>query len=276
MELQKAIALVPGASRSIGRAIARKLNSLGVTLILPWFNDWPEDAKSLQREFGGKKSPHLLLEIDLRNKQEIAAMADSITNRFGRLNILINNIERGGMPVVHGSYNREVNQDQWQLELETTLQAKWYLFDACLPLLQKAESAAVVNISSIAGIVGRSGPASFLFNDGYAAANRGISSLTETWARLGAPHIRVNELMLGLIDSRHGKNTRGWELLPDDIKTEILDHTLLGRTGTAEEVAEAVIYLVRDANFMSGSVLRLDGGYCLGGDTTGKLPQGVL
>lgn len=276
MEMQNAKVVLPGASRSIGRTIARKLAAQGAILILPWFADWPDDAASLQEEFGGEDSPHLLLEVDLRDSSQVAGMAATIHQRFGSLEVLINNIERGGMPVVHGSYHKEVNKNQWQLEMETTLQAKWLLFDACLPLLQKADSAAVVNISSIAGLVGRSGPASYLFNDGFAAANRGIASMTETWARIGAPNIRVNELMLGLVDGRHGKDTRGWQLLPDAVKNELLEHTLLERTGTPEEVASAVLFLIRDAGFMSGSVLRLDGGYCLGAEKTAPLPKGIL
>ena len=117
-------------------------------------------------------------------------MATAVEKKVGALHILINNIERGGMPVVHGSYDRDVNCDQWQLELNTTLLAKKLIFEACLPLLKKAEQASVINISSIAGLTGRIGPAGLIFSDGYAAANRGIASLTETWARIGAPSVR--------------------------------------------------------------------------------------
>jgi 3-oxoacyl-[acyl-carrier protein] reductase len=276
MDIQKSKALIPGATRPVGRAIARKLAEQGATLILPWIDDWPEDAESLQEEFGQSHSPHLLVQVDLLDGQQVVDLIAQIDSAFGSLDILINNIERGGMPVLHGSYHRRVNRKQWQLEMDTTLQAKWRLFDGCLPLLQRVDTAAVVNISSIAGLVGRSGPAAKLFNDGYAAANRGISSLTETWARLGSPDIRVNELMLGLIDSRHGENTRGWELLTEAEQQELLDHTLLGRTGKPEDVAKAVLYLVRDAAFMSGSILRLDGGYILGGDTARTMPAGFL
>ena len=117
---------------------------------------------------------------------------------FGKEDILINNIERGGWPVVHGPYTT----DQWDLELTTTLKAKRWVFDAALPHLKASGDGLVINISSIAAVSGRSGPAGLLFNDGYAAANRGVGVLTETWARLGAPSIRVNELMLGLIEHR--------------------------------------------------------------------------
>ena len=115
-----------------------------------------------------------------------------------------------------------------------------------------------------------------VFNDGYAAANRGISLLTETWARMGAPRVRVNEIMLGFVETRHAQSTRGWSLLTPEQKKALLDHTLLQRTGTIDDVVKAVLFIIKDAPFMTGSVLRLDGGYVLGGDKVGEMPKGVV
>ncbi|RWX48469.1 3-oxoacyl-[acyl-carrier protein] reductase, partial [Candidatus Electrothrix marina] len=265
MKIQGKNALVLGASRGIGRAIALKLASEGMRLILPWF-DWPDSCREMEAEFAEMDAGHITLEVDLRNPVAIGEMVDRLQAEFGSLHVLVNNVERGGMPVVHGSYNRPVNAEQWQLEVETTLHAKWFVFNQCLSLLRQAEQAAVVNISSVAAVTGRSGPAGLLFNDGYAAASRGITSLTETWARLGAPTLRVNELMLGLVDQRHGPGTRGWELLSEAEREQLLEHTLLGRTGTPDEVARAVLFLIRDADFMTGSCLRMDGGFVLGSE----------
>lgn len=259
-----------GASRSIGRAVARKLAAEGARLILPWF-DWPESVQEMKEEF----ADHLTLQADLRCPEEVQTLARRIKEECGCLHILINNIERGGMPTVHGSYDRPVNSGQWQLELETTLRAKQLVFDCCLPLLRQAGQAAVVNISSIAAVTGRSGPAGLLFSDGYAAANRGVSSLTETWARLGASSIRVNELMLGLFDGRHGPGTRGWGLLKPTAQEQLLNHTLLRRSGSPDEAAEAVLFLLQAA-FMTGAVLRLDGGFVLGCEQVPDMPEGVL
>ena len=100
--------------------------------------------------------------------------------------------------------------------------------------------------------------------------------LTETWARIGAPNVRVNEIMLGIIETRHGKKTRGWELLTDEQKKAIVDHTLCGRTGTIDDVVKAVLFLVKDAPFMTGSIIRLDGGYVLGCDKVAPMPVGVV
>lgn len=273
MEIAGKRALVLGASRGIGLAIARMLADQRVRLALPWF-DWPEAAEAMAKEFG--EDDHLTLRCDLRQPVEVATLVATIEQRFGGLDILINNIERGGMPVLHGSYRHPINHEQWQLEMETTLHAKWLVFDQALPLLRQSPQAAVVNISSIAAITGRSGAAGLLFNDGYAAANRGIGSLTETWARLAAPTIRVNELMLGLIDQRHGPGTRGWGLLSMEQQRLLMAHTPLGRTGSPEEVARAVLFLLRDADFMTGATLRLDGGYVLGGDQPAAMPKGIL
>ena len=149
--------------------------------------------------------------------------------------------------------------------MATTLRAKQWVFEHALPHLKNSGAGAVINFSSIAGTVGRSGPASLLFNEGYSAASRGTSLFTETWARLGAPEVRVNEIVLGVVDTRHGKDTRGWSLLNQDQKQAIIDHTLLGRTGTVADVVQAVLFILKDAPFMTGGTLRIDGGIHPGG-----------
>lgn len=275
MKIRGKIALVAGATRGIGLAIARKLAAGGARLIMPWF-DWPEDAQAVAAEFARRSPEHLLLRTDLRDRDDVAKLLQTVRRTCGCLHILVNNIERGGMPVIHGSYAREINREQWRLEMDTTLLAKRLLFEAALPLLREAGQATVINISSIAALVGRAGPAGLVFSDGYAAANRGISSLTATWARIGAPTITVNELMLGLFDTRHGKGTRGWQALTPVHRKCLLAHTLLGRTGRPEEAARAALFLIREAEYMTGSVLRLDGGYVLGGEGVPEMPGGIL
>lgn len=271
MNLTGKVALVLGAIKGIGKGVGLALAEHGVKVALNYF-DWEEELPGLRKKFAGTGQEHLIVQTNLLEVEKIPELIQKVVDRFGRLDILINNIERGGWPIVHGSYVPE----QWDLEMETTLRAKRWVFDAALPHLNATGDGVVINFSSIAAIVGRSGPAGLVFNDGYAAANRGISILTETWARMGAPRVRVNEIMLGFVESRHARETRGWRLLSADQKKALLDHTLLHRTGKIEDVVKAVLFVIRDAPFMTGSVLRLDGGYVLGGDKVGKMPKGVV
>jgi len=271
MELNGKVALVLGAIKGIGKGIGLALASQGVRVALNYY-DWEEELENLKSDFAGTGGQHLIIKTDLLDTEKIKDLIRQVIGRFGRLDILINNIERGGWPVVHGPYVTE----QWDLEMETSLRAKRWVFDCALPHLKTSGDGVVVNFSSIAAIVGRSGPAGLIFNDGYAAANRGVSLLTETWARMGAPRVRVNEIMLGLVATRHAEKTRGWSLLTDTAKKAIVDHTLLQRTGTVSDVVKAVLFIIKDAPFMTGSVLRLDGGYVLGGEKVGKMPEGVL
>ena len=267
MEIKDKVALVLGAVKGIGKGIGLALAREGAKVALNYF-DWEESLDELKKDFAKTGQDHLIIRTNLLKTDDIPGLTKNVIDRFGRLDILINNIERGGWPVVHGPYVRE----QWDLEMATTLRAKRWTFESALPHLKASGDGVVINLSSIAGIVGRSGPASYIFNEGYAAANRGISLLNETWARTGAPEVRVNEIMLGFIATRHGAKTRGWGLLSYEQKAALYDHTLLGRTGTIDDVVKAVIFIIKDAPFMTGSVLRLDGGYILGGDKVVPIP----
>lgn len=271
MELKNKVALVLGAVKGIGKGIGLALAEQGVKTVLTR-HDWEESFDEMEKDFAAIGTDHLITEIDLLETGQIPGLIKQVIKRFGRLDILINNIERGGWPVVHGHYI----QDQWDLEMATTLRAKRWVFESALPFLKESGNGAVINFSSIAAIVGRSGPAQCIFNDGYAAASRAVSLLTETWARMAAPQVRVNEIMLGITDTRHARNTRGWGLLTDEQKQAIIDHTLLARTGTVEDVVKAVLFVLKDAPFMTGSTLRIDGGYVIGGENVGPMPKGVV
>lgn len=271
MELNGKTALVTGAVKGIGKGIGLALAREGVRTALTYY-DWEESLPEMKADFADTGAAHLILRANLLETDTIPGLIQQVVERFGGLDILITNIERGGWPVVHGPYVPE----QWDLEMATTLRAKHWLFEAALPHLRGAGDSAVINFSSIAGLVGRSGPASYVFNEGYSTASRGVSLLTETWARRGAPEVRVNEIMLGFFETRHGPGTRGWGLLSEEQRRQIVDHTLLGRTGTIDDVVRTVLFLLRDAAFMTGSVLRIDGGYVLGGEAVAPMPKGVV
>jgi 3-oxoacyl-[acyl-carrier protein] reductase len=271
MQLNDKVALVLGSVKGIGRAVGLDRAGAGAKVVYTYW-DWPESLASLEADVAALGRENWIVRINLLDTRAIGNLVGEIIGRFGRLDILINNIERGGWPIVHGPYTEE----QWDLELATTLKSKQWVFNATLPFLKRSGDGVAINFSSVAGLVGRSGPASQLFNEGYAAANRGISMLTETWARLGAPEVRVNEIMLGIFETRHARNTRGWELLTEAQKQAIIEHTLLRRTGRLDDVVQAVRFIIEDAPFMTGSVLRLDGGYVLGGEKIAPMPKGVV
>lgn len=275
MPLQNKTVLIPGATRPIGRSIAKKFGQQRATLVLPVF-DWPASISEMEEEFKGLGFDYHLLQADLQQEADAASVAKLILETTGKLDYLINNIERGGMPVVHGSYLQPHNAGQWDLEIDTTLKAKWLLFHHCLPLMKNNRGGSVLNISSIAGITGRSGPGAVFFNDGYSAANRGVDSFTELWAREAAPDIRVNGLVLGLIETRHGEKTRGWAALSEIEKRALHDHILLHRTGKVDEVSETAYFLSVQASYMTGAIIKMDGGYTLGGTEVPPMPKGIL
>lgn len=271
MKLAGKVALVLGGAKGIGREICFYLAGQGVSVATTYW-DWPEESASLVEELTRTGGDHLTVAADLRETEEVTALFGVIQRKYGRLDILINNIERGGMPVVHGEYTSE----QWELELATTLKAKRWVFNHALSLLKASGEGVVVNITSIAGLVGRCGPAGLIFNDGYSAANRGVGLLTESWARTGAPEVRVNELMLGFFETRHAQGTRGWDLLSEEQQRAITDHILLERTGRSDEILKAVRFLLSDADYLTGATLRLDGGYVLGGEKVPAMPPGIV
>ncbi|MBW1649320.1 MAG: SDR family oxidoreductase [Deltaproteobacteria bacterium] len=260
-------ALVLGGIKGIGKKIAIALAKQKVKVAINYY-DWEESLDALKKDINQVSNQHLILKTDLRKTENIPALIKKVISNFGGLDILINNIERGGWPIVHGDYT----QNQWDMEFETTVRAKQWIFKEALPHLKASGDGAVINFSSIAGIIGRTGPASLIFNDGYAAANRGISILTETWAKLGAPEVKVNEIMLGFFETRHGEKTRGWELLTEKQKQDIKEHTLLKRYGKIKDIVKTVLFFIKDAPFITGSIIKLDGGYTIGGEKIYPMP----
>lgn len=271
MQTKGKVAIITGAIKGIGLEIAKAFAKDGIFCVLTYY-DWQEHLNAMHETMSAIGTPFHAIEVDLTKPDAATIVVGEAISHFGRLDILVNNIERGGWPVVHGRYTEK----QWELEFATTVTAKWRLYQASLAHLKESKNGIVINISSVAGIVGRSGSASLVFPDCYSLANRAVSSLTETWAREAAPEVRINELMLGFVDTRHAKNTRGWSILTDEQKQALIDHILLKRTGLPEEVAKAAMFLVKDADYMTGSTLRLDGGYVLGGEQVLSLPDGVV
>ena len=267
MKNNKKVAIVLGAIKGIGKEIAMSLLKQEINIAISYY-DWEESLEDLKKDI--KKKNCIIEKVDLRSFKETQNFIKKIIKQYGKIDILINNIERGGWPIVHGKYTDE----QWNIETETTLKAKWNVFEAVFPYIKKSDDGIIINISSIAGIVGRSGPASHIFNDCYSALNRSVSMFTENWAKRCAPNVRVNEIMIGFFETRHGKNTRGWGLLSKKQKKNLIDHTLLKRMGTFDDIIKAIHFLIYDAPFMTGSIIKLDGGYTFGSNKVCDMPLG--
>ncbi len=265
------VALITGSIRGIGLEIASSFAQKGLRLVLTYY-DWLDDLEGMRRKMDQAGADYRAVSVDLRRKDHAEKAVKTAIEEFGRIDILVNNIERGGWPVVHGQYTPE----QWELEFHTTVTAKWHLFNAALPFLKRNRGATVINITSISGMIGRTGPAGLVFNDCYSLSNRAMGLLTEQWARMGAPEVRVNELVLGFFETRHGPGTRGWDILTREQREDILEHTLLRRMGRLEDIVKAVDFLVFDASFVTGTRLVLDGGYSLGGEKVPPMPKGVV
>jgi len=117
------VALVLGAIKGIGKGIGLALANEGVKVALTYF-DWEESLDEMKNDFAQIGTEHLVVRVNLLKTSKIQALIQNVKEHFGRLDILINNIERGGWPIVHGPYVKE----QWDLEMETTLRAKrWVL-----------------------------------------------------------------------------------------------------------------------------------------------------
>ena len=255
MRLEGAVALVTGSSKGIGRAIALTLAQHGAKVVLS-YHDRENHAQITRDLFDQTPLDYLLIKRNLVCPESATQLVRQTVDHYGQLDILVNNLERGGWPIIHG----ELSQEQWDLEVDTTLKTKFLCYRAAQPYLRQSPHGCILNISSIAALTGGRHLYRHLFADAYAAASAGVPILTQNWAREMAPTTRVNCLMLGLIETRHGPQTLGWRTLEPDMRARLQEQSLLNRLGTVEDVAQAALFLIRDAEFMTGQTVTLDGG----------------
>ena len=228
-------ALVTGASRGIGRAIALELASAGASVVVG-YRSGKDEAEAVAEEAGGRA-----VQADVSDTDEAARLvADA-----GEPDVLVNNagLTRDGL------LPRMPDED-WRDVIETNLSSVFYTCRAAVRPMMKRRAGAIVNISSVVGLHGNPGQTN------YAASKAGIIGLTKALAReLGSRSVRANVIAPGYITSR----------LTDEISEEMrslmLQNTPLGRLGDPEDVAGAVRFLCSDAaKFITGEVLLVDGG----------------
>jgi 3-oxoacyl-[acyl-carrier protein] reductase len=228
-------ALVTGASRGIGRAIATELAEAGASVVVG-YNSGREEAEELASEVGGRA-----VQADVSS----AVDAKRLVEDAGELDILVNNagITRDGLLA-------RMPDDDWRAVLETNLSSVFYTCRAACRPMMKRRAGAIVNISSIVGVHGNPGQTN------YAAAKAGIIGFTKSLAReLGSRGVRANVVAPGYV------HTRLTDVLSEELQDAMVQNTPLGRIGTPEDVASTVRFLVSDeASFITGEVLLVDGG----------------
>jgi 3-oxoacyl-[acyl-carrier protein] reductase len=233
--LEGKTALVTGASRGIGRAIAAELAGGGASVVIG-YRSGKDEAEALAGEIGARA-----VQADVSTVEDAARLVEEA----GDLDILVNNagLTRDGLLA-------RMSDDDWRTVIDTNLSSVFYTCRAvCRPMMKK-RAGSIVNISSIVGVHGNWGQTN------YAASKAGIIGFTKSLAReLGSRGVRANVVAPGYV------KTQLTDVLPEEATKAMLDNTPLGRLGEPEDVAGAVRFLCSDAAaFITGEVLLVDGG----------------
>jgi len=228
-------ALVTGASRGIGRAIASELARAGASVVVG-YRSGKDEAEALAAELGGRA-----VQADVANGEDAARLVEEA----GDLDILVNNagLTRDGLLA-------RMPDDDWRTVIETNLSSVFYTCRAVTRPLMKKRAGAIVNVSSIVGVHGNWGQTN------YAASKAGIIGFTKSLAReLGSRGVRANVVAPGYV------KTQLTDVLPEEATQAMLQNTPLGRLGEPQDIAGAVRFLCSDeASFITGEVLLVDGG----------------
>ena len=233
--LEGKTALVTGASRGIGRAVAVELAGAGASIVVG-YRSGREEAEALAQEINGRA-----VHADVSEPADAARLVEEA----GDLDILVNNagLTRDGVLA-------RMSDDDWRVVLETNLSAVFYTCRAVTRGMMKRRAGSIVNMSSIVGLHGNWGQAN------YAASKAGIIGFTKSLAQeLGSRGVRANVVAPGYV------KTQLTDVIPEAARAKMLDLTPLGRLGDPEDVAGAVRFLCSDeAAFITGVVLLVDGG----------------
>ena len=244
MLLDGKTALVTGASRGIGRAIAIRLASEGAAVAINYAGNVKaaEEVKAVIEAAGGRA---MLVQADVADSMAVDAMIKAVIEAFGQIDILVNNagITRDGLLM-------RMKEEDWDAVINTNLKGIFHCTKAVSKLMMKKRYGRIVNMASVVGLIGNAGQSN------YAAAKAGVIGFSKSMAReLASRGITVNMVAPGFID------TDMTAVLPDKVREAMVADIPLGKIGTPENVADAVVFLVSDqASYITGQTINVDGG----------------
>ena len=242
--LEGKTALVTGASRGIGKAIALRLAKEGANIAINFAGNVAaaEEVKAAIEADGGKA---ILVQADVSDSAAVDAMVKTVVDTFGGIDILVNNagITRDGLLM-------RMKDEDWDAVLNTNLKSIFLCTKAVSKLMMKKRSGRIVNMSSVVGVNGNAGQAN------YSAAKAGAIGFTKSMAKeLAGRGITVNAIAPGFIQ------TDMTAVLPEAVKESMAKSIPLGRLGAPEDIAGTVLFLVSDcASYITGQVINVDGG----------------
>lgn len=244
MNLEGKTALISGASRGIGAAVALELARLGASVFIN-YNRSEESAKGVKEEIEKRGGVAEMLKFDVANSEEVRESVKGILKVTKRIDILVNNAG-----LTRDNILALMKESEWDEVLDTNLKGMFLLTKAVIRPMIKARWGRIVNLTSVAGQYGNPGQAN------YSASKAGVIAMTKSIAREVAPrNITVNAVSPGLIDTDMAMT------LPDDARETIISHIPIGRMGTPVEVALAVSFLVsKYADYITGQVINVNGG----------------
>jgi len=239
------VAFVTGASRGIGREIAKKLASGGATVVINYARSAAE-AESLKSEIESSYGTKAVLsQFDVANEEQVETEFNRIIAELGGVHILVNNagIALDGLMV-------RMKSEDWHRTLQVNLSGVFFCSKAVTKAMMKQRYGRIINISSIIGLMGNAGQTA------YSASKAAVFGFTKSLAReLGSRGVTVNAVAPGYIE------TEMTETMKDEYKTQLISQIPLGRIGTTTDIAEAVYFLASPASsYITGEILSVNGG----------------